>query len=200
MERFVLSRNIFFLCVVLMSGCNSGSSSNGLHGENGGRSAADGQQNPPPENNDVQNSAACEVTEQQQLMLKLVNEARGEARYCGDNSYKAAAPLTWDCQLREAAIAHTLDMTTHNFFSHAGSDGLRAGDRVTAAGYNWRFYGENLAAGFVFAKDALTGLLDSPGHCKNIMNPNVTEFGSYVMFVDNLDYQSYWTHVFGKPM
>jgi len=145
-------------------------------------------------------AAACEITEQQQHMLTLVNQARAKARSCGENDYVAVSPLTWDCQLRDAAIAHTDDMTTHNFFAHSGSDGLRAGDRITATGYNWRYYGENLAAGYVLSKDALAGLLDSPGHCKNIMNPNVTEFGSYMEFVKGLDYQSYWTHVFAKPM
>ncbi|RUM94982.1 MAG: hypothetical protein DSZ28_00395 [Thiothrix sp.] len=150
--------------------------------------------------NDPRSTATCEITEQQQHMLALVNQARAEARSCGDDNYVAVAPLTWNCQLRDAAIAHTKDMTTNNFFDHSGSDGLRAGDRITAAGYNWRYYGENLAAGYVRSEDALAGLLDSPGHCKNIMNVNVTEFGSYMEFVNNLDFQSYWTHVFGKPM
>ncbi len=145
-------------------------------------------------------AGACEITQQQEHMLALINQARSEARSCGDTDYQAVPPLTWNCQLRDAAIAHNNDMIAHNFFAHTGSDGLRAGDRITATGYNWRYYGENLAAGYVQPEDALAGLLDSPGHCKNIMSPNVTEFGSYREFAENLDYQSYWTHVFAKPM
>ena len=179
-----------FLTLLLISGCDSES-----------QIAGDSQQDRATESQADGLNAACEITEQQQYMLDLINQARAEARSCGDEGdYPAVPVLTWNCELRDAAIAHTEDMTAHNFFSHTGSDGLNAGSRVSAAGYNWRYYGENLAAGYVFAVDALAGLLDSPGHCKNIMNPNVTEFGSYVMFADNLDYQSYWTHVFAASM
>jgi len=150
--------------------------------------------------NNPKNTGICEITKQQKHMLTLVNQARSEARSCGETYYEAAPSLTWNCQLRDAAIAHTKDMMANNFFAHSGSDGLRAGDRITATGYSWRYYGENLAAGYTRSEDALAGLLESPGHCKNIMNPNVIEFGSYREFVENLDYQSYWTHVFAKPM
>jgi uncharacterized protein YkwD len=133
-------------------------------------------------------------------MLDIINQARAEGRSCGDDYYSEVSPLTWSCQLRDVAIHHTVDMATHNYFAHEGLDGSHAGDRITAIGYNWRYYGENLAAGYVLAEDALVGLLDSPGHCKNIMNGKVTEFGSYRMFVEDMDYQSYWTHVFAHPM
>jgi uncharacterized protein YkwD len=87
-------------------------------------------------------------------------------------------------------------MTTNNFFGHTGSDGLRAGNRIEASGYDWAHYGENLAAGFVFAEQAIDGFLENPGHCKNIMNPDSTHFGSYMTFSSNLEYQSYWIQLF----
>ncbi len=142
---------------------------------------------------------SCEITEQQQHMLDLINEARSQARSCGDELFQPVTPLTWDCRLGDSAAAHTKDMATYNFFGHTGSDGLRAGDRLLANGYDWHFYGENLGAGFVFAEEALEGFLESPSHCKNIMNPQATTFGSYRMFVD-LDYFSYWTQLISAPM
>lgn len=142
---------------------------------------------------------SCEITEQQQHMLDLINAARSEARSCGGESYQAVAPLTWSCQLGESAAAHTNDMATHNFFSHTGSDGLSGGDRILASGYDWGYYGENIAGGFIFAEEAMAGFLESAGHCENIMNSEVTKFGSSMMFNENVDYQSYWTNLFAAP-
>jgi uncharacterized protein YkwD len=189
--------------ILLAAGCDSESVSNDLRGEGDffqPERILGKKENSESQANNSRNTGICEITKQQQHMLTLVNQARSKARSCGDTYYEAVPSLTWDCQLRDAAIAHTKDMMANNFFAHSGSDGLRAGDRITATGYNWRYYGENLAAGYTRSEDALTGLLESPGHCKNIMNPNVIEFGSYREFVKGLDYQSYWTHVFAKPM
>ena len=132
-------------------------------------------------------------------MLELVNAARAETRQCGSESYAAAPALAWDCELRSAAEAHTQDMVEHNFFSHTGSDGLNVGHRVTAAGYQWRAVGENIAAGYAVEEQVMQGWLDSPGHCANIMNPAYQDFGSAVIFTDSADYTSYWTQVFAAP-
>lgn len=141
--------------------------------------------------------SADEVTAEQKKMMHLVNMARQEVRYCGNTEYSAVPVLTWNCKLEDAAWAHTNDMVDNNFFAHAGSDGLHAGVRVDAADYDWRTYGENLAAGFSSEESALKGLLDSEGHCKNIMNGKVSEFGSGRLYTEDTDYISYWTHVFG---
>lgn len=142
----------------------------------------------------------CEITAQQQHMLDLINAARSQEQNCGDELYQAAAPLTWSCQLGVSASKHTKDMATYNFFGHTGSDGLRAGDRLFASGYDWSHFGENISAGFVSAEEAMEGFLESPTHCKNIMNPDSTVFGSYMIRSENLDYSSYWTQLFSAPM
>ena len=141
----------------------------------------------------------CEPTAGQQLMLKLVNEARAQDRFCGEDFYPATSPLVWNCQLEQAAIAHNNDMVQNNFFDHTGSDGLHAGDRIEAAGYYWRSYGENLAAGFDNEVGVINGLLESPGHCRNIMDPSFKEFGSTrATEVEGNEYRSYWTHEYAS--
>ena len=150
----------------------------------------------PPE---PQPDAGCQPNEDELLMLQLVNAARAESRQCGNESYAATQALAWDCDLRNAAEAHTQDMVENNFFNHTGSDGLNVGDRVTAAGYQWRAVGENIAAGYMTEEQVMQGWLDSPGHCANIMNPAFQEFGSAVIFTDLADYSSYWTQVFATP-
>jgi uncharacterized protein YkwD len=60
-------------------------------------------------------------------------------------------------------------------------------------GYNWSYYGENLAEGFYRIPDVLTGWLDSPSHCKTLMNP-------YYIHIGIGYYRSYWVTDFGAPM
>ena len=145
-------------------------------------------------------TATCDVSELQREMLDLVNEARSEGRYCGEDFYPAVAPLIWNCTLVEAAEIHNVDMSTNNFFAHEGSDGLKAGSRLDRVGYNWSSYGENLAAGFVEPKDAMEALLASPGHCRNIMGGKYEEFGAASVFYTDADYKHYWTQVYGAQL
>lgn len=191
---------VFSAAVMLNSGCssagggNEGGADHQVESVSGTGTTASGTPTAAPKT-----TAECVPTEAQLRMMTLVNEARTVARSCGDEDFESAGPLTWDCKLEQAAFNHTVDMTTHNYFAHAGSDGLHADSRIDAVGYNWRVYGENLAAGYTFEEDAIEGLLESPGHCKNIMNSKVTEFGSARIFAKDLDYISYWTHVYATP-
>ncbi len=142
---------------------------------------------------------ACQPSAGQQLMLKLVNEARSQDRFCGEDFYPATTPLAWNCQLEQAAAVHNDDMVRNNFFDHTGSDGLHAGDRIEAAGYYWQTYGENLAAGFDNEVAVINALLKSPGHCRNIMDPSFEEFGSVrATEVEGNEYRSYWTHEYAS--
>ncbi len=142
-------------------------------------------------------NAPCEVSELQKEMLELVNKARAEGRYCGEEYYEAVAPVTWNCTLVKAAEIHNADMSTNNFFAHEGSDGLKAGARLDRVGYNWSTYGENLAAGFIEPKEAMEALLASPGHCRNIMGKKYEEFGAASVFYTKAEYSHYWTQVYG---
>jgi uncharacterized protein YkwD len=87
-------------------------------------------------------------------------------------------------------------MATNNFFSHTGSDGNNAASRITAAGYSWFTYGENISAGYFSAQSAIDGWLASSGHCKNIMNPSVTNVAAAK--ATGGSYGIYWTQVFAR--
>ncbi|MBX2883403.1 MAG: CAP domain-containing protein [Granulosicoccus sp.] len=132
-------------------------------------------------------------------LLNAHNEARSQPRNCGSESYAAVPPLAWSCQLRDASEAHSEDMQIHNFFSHTGSDGGSAGDRITTEGYTWRQWGENIAAGYGTVDSVMQGWLDSPGHCSNIMNATATEMGAARVSGEGSQYSSYWTAVFARP-
>lgn len=143
-------------------------------------------------------STGCDISQDQQEMLNQVNLARGSSRSCGDDQMPAVAKLSWSCQLRSAAQAHSNDMAKNNFFDHTGSDGLSVSDRVTASGYSWNSVGENIAAGQSSITEVIIGWLDSPGHCRNIMSSSFTEFGSALVTNNESDYSRYWTQVFAR--
>jgi len=142
--------------------------------------------------------ADCEITQDEQEMLNQVNQARISSRACGDDQMPAVAELSWSCELRNAAKVHSMDMAQNNFFSHTGSNGLSVSDRVTASGYSWSSVGENIAAGQATITQVMTGWLDSPGHCRNIMSSRSVEFGSALVTTAESDYSTYWTQVFAS--
>ncbi|MEJ2669947.1 MAG: CAP domain-containing protein [Gammaproteobacteria bacterium] len=135
----------------------------------------------------------------QQALLNAHNDARRVGRQCGDVFMPAAAPLTWSCTLAQAASNHSSDMATNNFFSHTGSDGLSPFDRMTNLGYLYRSAGENISAGYTSVESVLAGWLNSPGHCRNIMNPDFIELGAALEENANSTYRLYWTSDFATP-
>ncbi len=143
--------------------------------------------------------ARCEdPNELERLMLERINAERAQGRMCGSQSFPAVSLLTWNTQLVNAADAHSMDMARFNFFSHTGSNGLDVGSRVTAAGYTYSAVGENIAAGQQTIDAVMEGWLDSPGHCRNIMNANYTEVGASCARNNAADFRIYWTQVFGR--
>ena len=132
-------------------------------------------------------------------MLNAVNAARAQARMCGSTSYPATAPLAWSCKLETAAVGHSTDMASNDFFSHTGSDGQSVGTRATRAGYTWSTVGENIAAGYSSVSSVMAGWLGSPGHCANIMRSSYTEIGTAKISNPSSTYNVYWTQVFGRP-
>jgi uncharacterized protein YkwD len=132
-------------------------------------------------------------------MLSRINNARASAQSCGDEAMAAVEPLAWHCTIKTAAEAHSEDMAQHDFFSHTGSDGSSAGERLHNAGYDWRAWAENIAAGQRTVEQTVRELLESPGHCVNIMNPRFTEMGAALAENPDAYYRRYWTQNFARP-
>lgn len=66
----------------------------------------------------------------------------------------AVPPVAMNAQLLEAARVHSLDMFYNQFQQHTGSDGSNPGSRISAQGYNWMTYGENI---YAYAKSPFHG-------------------------------------------
>lgn len=123
-------------------------------------SAAPGPQSPPP----VPAPPAPVGGE----LLQIVNEERAKEG-CG--------PVTSNDLLDTAAQRHSADMTSRDYFSHTSPDGTDPGDRITAAGYRWSTYGENIAKGQRTPAEVMQAWMNSPGHRANILNCAFKEMG-----------------------
>lgn len=123
------------------------------------------------------------------VMLQLVNDIRKKGCQCGDTYYNPVPTVSWNNQLEVAAYEHSMDMYQNNYFNHIAPDGSNGGVRIEQAGYNWMTFGENIAMGYKSEKEVVDGWLQSPSHCKNIMNRSFKEMG--VARAGN-----YWTQEF----
>lgn len=132
------------------------------------------------------------------VFLTLINDARAQPRQCGNTSHDAAPAVSWSPILEQAAQRHSEDMASRDFFSHTGSDNTSVADRVDTTGYPWQQVGENIAAGQTTAEQAMRGWLESPGHCRNIMNSDYADIAVTCATNNSTTYSTYWTNVFGK--
>ncbi len=71
-----------------------------------------------------------------------------------------------------------------------------AGQRIAAAGYRASGWGENIAAGQSTPEEVVQGWMESPGHCRNIMNPEYRTIGIGYGVVPGSPYGTYWTQDF----
>ncbi len=123
-------------------------------------------------------------------MLDAVNAARAAGQRCGAETFPPAGPLVWNDRLERAADLHTADMARQRVMTHTGSDGTQPSDRVTQAGYAWRLVGENIAHNQRTVPEVVEDWVQSPGHCRNLMDARYAEMGA-------AEQDLYWTQVFG---
>jgi uncharacterized protein YkwD len=104
-------------------------------------------------------------------MLNLVNNERVAA---------GLKPLAPDPELTEVARKHSADMFARGYFAHVNPEGQSPFDRMDKAGVKFRTAGENLALAPTL-QIAHTGLMNSPGHRANILQPAFSRVGIGIM-------------------
>jgi uncharacterized YkwD family protein len=107
------------------------------------------------------------LTAQEQEMLKLINQARAQ------NNVPA---LQADMQVCNVARVKAQDMIDNNYFSHNSPKYGSPFDMMKAFNVNYVQAGENIA-GNQTVQAAHNALMNSPGHRKNILNPEFTHIG-----------------------
>lgn len=132
--------------------------------------------------------------------LAAINAARAQSRSCGDKSFPAVGPLTWNARTAYAAMLETEWMQSTNSFGHVWPTGERVWDRLQMSGYLWAKADENIAAGFRTLDAAMKAWIDSPPHCVALMRADLSEVGvSVVPGNDGNTYLSYWAMVLATP-
>lgn len=146
-------------------------------------------------------TAHGDPTAAEQLVLEIINRARANppaeasrlAIAGGITEGMSAAdatdvgvrpPLAMNVQLLAAARAHSQDMHARTFFAHTNPSGDDPGERITAAGYAWSQYGENIAMSSSSTAMALEDLLmidagvAGRGHRLNLLDvdPGSTDY------------------------
>ena len=130
-------------------------------------------------------------------VLERTNAARAAGANCGGDEFGPAGPLEMDAVISEASRGHSLDMGEQNYFEHESLDGREFSDRMSAVGFAGAGpWGENIAAGQRTAAAVVQGWMESPGHCRNIMNPDYNVIGIGYAFVESSDFGEYWTQNF----
>lgn len=107
------------------------------------------------------------ATEDELLMLNLVNEERKAA---------GLQPLKLNLELTEVARLKSQDMIDNNYFAHDSPTYGSPFEMMRQFGISYRTAGENLAM-HPSVHSAHQGLMNSPGHRANILNPSFTEIG-----------------------
>ena len=101
-------------------------------------------------------------------VVTLINAQRANA---------GLKPVTVNATLMAEAQRFSDVQAQLRTLSHRGTDNTTAGQRLTAAGYRWAFYGENLAAGQETPEAVVAAWMASPGHRANILAPKAREIG-----------------------
>lgn len=103
----------------------------------------------------------------EEKMLEMLNDTRRE---------HGLQTVSMDFALKNAARLHAQDMFKRGYFSHYTPEGYTPFDRLEEQGIVYTAAAENLA----YAPDvdlAFSGLMKSPGHRRNILDPVFTKIG-----------------------
>lgn len=149
--------------------------------------------------------AAAEAAKAQEEAEKAAAQAEMQAsvsEYATEvanivNQYRADAglpPLTLSPSLCEAAEIRATELLTS--FSHTRPDGQTCFSAFDSLGIPYGYAGENIAAGQTSATEVMNSWINSPGHKKNIMNPNFTKIGIACYYDASAPYSYYWVQMF----
>ena len=147
---------------------------------------------------------------QKERFLDAINNARADTQDCGKYGiFPPAPPIKWNDALYKAAYEHSQDMALNGIVEHDGTNsssdwtaieknlgrGSHFYERIENNGYsNYIITAENIAGGTYYDTPEIVvkKWLESPGHCKNLMNKYIKEFG-LARVKKETKYVNYWS-------
>lgn len=138
-------------------------------------------------------STSCSIPGMREAILQQINTARTAGRVCGTEILPPVAAMRWNDVLFSAAARHSQDMASRNYFSHTSPEGVTFWQRISIEGYTGWGAGENIAAGQGSVSGVMAAWLTSEAHCRNIMQPVLTEVAVACVAQSGNTYGDYWT-------
>ena len=117
-----------------------------------------------------------------------------------ERTHQRRSPLRANARLMRAAQIQAEQMARAGQLAHVLPDAAypRAEDRLAAADYRWRTYGENVAFGQPSAAKVVESWMHSRGHRTNILKPDFTEMGAG--YAIDAAGRPYYVQVFAGPL
>ena len=145
---------------------------------------------------------SCGASLSAEAAMQRLNDARQRGAACRAGAMSTAAPLTWSEHLAAVAQVQAAEMARLRRISHLDSQNRGLPDRLRALGYRYSLAVENIGVGYSSLDEVVEAWLESEGHCENLMNAAVLEFG--VACIDDgaagaPEERRYWTLVLGAP-
>ena len=125
-------------------------------------------------------------------VMTKINILRSSGSICGQEKLPPVGPLQWDNNLYAVSKQYANYMNKYDHFDHLSRNGEDLGDRLDRYGYKWQKIGENLGYGYDDFNKVLDAWIESPTHCKMLMDPDVTHMGMSKK-------GKYWAQSFARP-
>ncbi len=152
--------------------------------------------NPAPSPNPVAATAPAPVsdgayTKMESSIFTLVNAERKR---------RGLRALVGNERLDRAAKLHAQNMATYRKMTHVIPESRlpTLTHRAQHVAYPYAMIAENIALGYTDAESVVRGWMESPGHRRNILNPEVSEIGTGVVISGRGGL--YFCQVFGRRL
>lgn len=129
--------------------------------------------------------ASNEDNDFERQVVDLINKERAK---------EGLAPVSYNGQLDNAAEKHASHMAKVGSMAHDGIGDGDPGERIRSEGFA-KGWGENVATGQTSPAQVVQEWMASPGHRRNIMDPNFRQMG--VAYTTAENGRSYWAQEFG---
>lgn len=114
----------------------------------------------------------------------------------GCRAINGIKPLKYNEQLGEVAYEHSADMGKRDYFSHVSPDGDDPKDRIINKDIIGACCGENIAAGYADAFVVTDAWYNSFDHRENVLDPEFTQLGVGVAYIEGSRRVYYYTQDF----
>lgn len=118
-------------------------------------------------------------------VIRLVNIERAK---------EGVAPLERRNDLEKVSAIRAVEIS--EYWSHTRPNGESIISLIKEHGIKYKVIGENIASGQETPAEVVEAWMNSPGHRKNIMNPEFTGLGVGYYFDPTLEYEHFWVQNF----